>query len=162
MCGSGKSSFGQALLRSRKSMQRQTCPFFLLHRWLINWFFHWVAATGGFRNWLGCAAACDRWNWNYLSCPYLPLPPLAKQRRHPHLRFTRYLTFSNPALYHVRRAYSSSSKGIWLLLIGGRLTQSLLDGDGLSYEALRLLAINLLKYYLSCIVEAPTCYRSIH
>lgn len=60
----------------------------------------WVAATGGFRNWLGCAAACDRWNFNYLSCPYFPLPPLAKEGRHPHLRFTPYFTFS---LYHVPR-----------------------------------------------------------
>jgi len=28
--GSGKSSFGQAPLRSRKSMQMRSCPFFLL------------------------------------------------------------------------------------------------------------------------------------
>jgi len=30
--------------------------------------------------------------------PDLPLPPLAKQRRYPYLRFTRYLTLSNPTL----------------------------------------------------------------
>jgi hypothetical protein len=50
----------------------------LLHRWLINGFFH--RATGGFLNGLGCAAACDRWNWNYLCWPLLASTTSCKTR----------------------------------------------------------------------------------